>query len=126
MGSLDQQNPSQLHLNILIMQAFIVVLSWPLWLLPTMPQHTDIMPQHTVHKSTAGIPTPLSTLRSACPLSPPKLPPLPWLLRKFKMPITVMTKSELSVPSPSLSTNTNSAHTATAPRPKLSPLKSPK
>merc|ERR1739838_647095 len=27
MGSLDQQNPSQLHLNILIMQAFIVVLS---------------------------------------------------------------------------------------------------
>merc|ERR1712037_630209 len=27
MGSLDQQNPSQLHLNILIMQAFIVALS---------------------------------------------------------------------------------------------------
>merc|ERR1712010_382534 len=27
MGSLDQQNPSQLHINILIMQAFIVVFS---------------------------------------------------------------------------------------------------
>merc|ERR1739838_735067 len=112
MGSLDQQNPSQLHLNILIMQAFIVVLSLAsvafadhapayghhapaygpqihcrdtntsVYAEVSVPQHTDTMPQHTVPKSTAGIPTPLSTLRSACPLSPPKPPPSPWLLRK--------------------------------------------
>merc|ERR1712029_310875 len=121
MGSQDQQNPPRkLHSNLLIMQAFILALL-PLVAFADHAPAYGYGPQYH-----SGIPTPLSTLRFVCPLSPPKSPPSHWPSRLSKITITATIKSELSVPLPRPPTNTSFAPTAMDPKLRLSPLKLPK